>query len=100
MIICICVFAGSVFYSDFKSDADVVKLSYRSAILVAFCIGVFIVFYIFMTKLLLPGDLTIDTTPASDAAPRLSASHAGVIGFISFALYKLCGRKEEATRQD
>ena len=60
---------------------------------------VFLLSWWIMLAILQPGNVVWPVTPADEAIKKVSATNLGIFGFISFALYKLFGKKKAEKKE-
>jgi len=95
-------FYGYVVYAvwsegaTFTSDAEAV--GYAAAGFVAIFIGFFILRWLLML-FLMPGNVIQEIPDDEEAIRQVKATHMGVLGFLSYFFYKLCGKKNQMQKK-
>ena len=60
---------------------------------------VFIFTWWLILQILEPGNVVWPVENADSAITKVKATHIGIFGLISFALFKLCGKKKEEKKE-
>ena len=98
--ICLCAvgfYGYAIYYTwsmgeTFTSDAEAV--GYAAGGFFVIFISFFILQW-FLLLFLMPGNNVVDVPSNDEAIRQVNATHMGLIGFLSYFFYKLCGKKKE-----